>query len=125
MSRQRSDHGKLLYYDLRPVYERPGQIATACMVQCIATGKYLSGSGGPSYALSPDIVHALDMARSGGERRMVVDQEAWDGLIAALGTIRSDTERGLRNIGFDEASIRNYSAVAQADAALARAGRDG
>lgn len=119
-----SKRGPLLYWDLIPVYERRGQLATACIVQCIATGKYLSGHGGPSYALDPAIVDALDMAKTGGRHRMIVDQEAWDSLITALDTCRANIAQGLRNIGFDEGSINNYAAVSQADAALLQARRD-
>lgn len=81
-----------LYYALTPVGRpRPNQvgaIASAATVSCIATGRLLDGSGGPGYALSPDIVHALDMRRSGGGPKVILDAVDFDRMTDALRTAR-------------------------------------
>lgn len=82
-----------LYYHLSPIYPgKPGSIATAALVNCIATGRQLHHCGGPGYALSPDVVKALDASQNGGRSRVIVDAEDWDGLRAALGWFIRDID---------------------------------
>lgn len=55
---------KLIAYRLTPVYElEPGSLATAAVMQCMATGETLSGMGGGGEYLSPKVVETL---RGGG-----------------------------------------------------------
>lgn len=83
----------IIYYDLRAVRKsdlRRSDIATAACVTCIATGRILDGMGGPGYALSPDIVDALDMAGSGPRPKTIVDS---DDLASAVQILEQYTDR--------------------------------
>lgn len=51
---------KIVAYRLEPVFEiEPGGIATAAVMQCMATGEYLSGMGGGGDYLAPGVVEML------------------------------------------------------------------
>ena len=81
--------GRILYYDLVPVREEPEdpgafRILSAAVVQCLATGRTLDGMGGPGHALAPEVVDALDMRKTGGGPRMILDAADFDRIHAAL-----------------------------------------
>lgn len=80
----------LLYYALRPVYApKPGdppQLATAAIVECLATGKQLAGMGGGGLALSPEVVDQLDWQRNNGAR-VIMNQSDWDMALNTLAAI--------------------------------------
>lgn len=70
---------KIIAYRLEPVYEvPPGRLVTAAVMQCLATGKVLSGSGGGGEYLDPEIVEAL---RDGGESKVIITATEHDRLV--------------------------------------------
>lgn len=51
---------EIIAYRLQPVYATPpGGISTACVMQCAATGRVLSGDGGGGTFLAPEVVEKL------------------------------------------------------------------
>lgn len=97
----------ILYYRLEPVRAPdPADglfISTTAMVQCMATGRYLDSSGGGcGMVLSLEIVDSLDMYKTGGGPRAVVDTADWDALRTALADLvgvvqnSSSTEEAVR-----------------------------
>jgi hypothetical protein len=66
-------------YRLEPVPGRPaGDVASAAVMTCVATGEILCGAGGGGEFLSPGVVAAL---RSGASRRVVCDADLFDDLV--------------------------------------------
>jgi len=51
---------KIIAYGLRPIFPaEPGQIMTAAVMTCFVSQRMLSGMGGGSAALHPDVVDIL------------------------------------------------------------------
>jgi hypothetical protein len=60
------------YYEMIPVYTNEGGIASAACVICMATGKILSGMGGPGRnPIAPEIVEAL---KNTGVPKMIITE---------------------------------------------------
>jgi hypothetical protein len=79
---------KPAYYHL--VAQQPKDsvgIATAAIMQCIATGKTLEGMGGPGYAISADIVDALDMSKSGNQPKIIMNEDVFNKISSFLSEI--------------------------------------
>jgi hypothetical protein len=70
---------KAVAYRLTPVYEvEPGQIATAALINCMATGRMLSGMGGGGEYLAPEVVESL---RASGTARVVCDAALFERML--------------------------------------------
>lgn len=71
---------RIKYYRIEPVYEDPPDyigFATAAVVSCMATGKFLDGMGGGGDFISIEIYEAL---RNNGKPRVIVDKEEYEKL---------------------------------------------
>lgn len=79
-----SGNRKVIAYKVTPVFApEPGSIGTACMATCMATGEHLSGSGGGGDFLKKEIVDALNMSKTGGAPRIIVDAALMERLVEA------------------------------------------
>lgn len=79
-----SGNRKVICYKVTPIFEMErGQIGTACMATCMATGEHVSSSGGGGDFLKKEIVDALNMRKTGGTPRMIVDTALMERLIEA------------------------------------------
>lgn len=56
-----NDYSKPAYaYRLEPIHPQTGMgFATACVMDCMVTGKMLSGSGGGGHYISPEVYDLL------------------------------------------------------------------
>jgi hypothetical protein len=71
-----SGNREVLYYKVTPVFRQEGMaIGTACVATCMATGEYLSGQGGGGDFLKKEIVDALNMRKTGGTARVILDAD--------------------------------------------------
>jgi hypothetical protein len=60
-------------YRLTPVYPPEGDsMATACVMQCEATGAFLSGSGGGGVFISPAFYHRIRSGEFAGRASAVL-----------------------------------------------------
>jgi hypothetical protein len=66
---------KTIAYRLERVKPSKGGIATACVMDCMVTGKMLSGSGGGSEYLAPEVV---DILRYDKEVQALIQQKIID-----------------------------------------------
>lgn len=78
----------IIYYKLIPVYEPDeNTILSAATVNCIATGKILSGMGGGCLAISPDII---DYMISNKSSKVICKSTQYDELLEMVDDIIFD-----------------------------------
>lgn len=81
---------KIIAYRLEPVYENtdPNVLMTAAVMQCMATGEYLSGMGGGGEYLSPSVATSL----RGGQHNPLRLLERVHETLADKGVVECGTE---------------------------------
>jgi len=79
---------KRLAYRLTPIFEsppaKPGEVVlhSAAVMECLATGRILSGGGGGGEFLAPEIVDAL---RRDGTAKVILAAAEYDRLLRLAG----------------------------------------